>query len=114
MAFYPPKGYLATSSKLLQKVPFIPVLYGFLEGGDQYRPVEYWGGFTGSKTFDILVNDQIIATENISGKADGQFIDVQYIIPDEISLINSKIKVDFIPHLGHRAGPVFNVRTIKR
>jgi len=43
-----------------------------------------------------------------------QQADVQYIIPDEFSLINSKIKVDFIPHLGHRAGPVFSVRTIKR
>jgi hypothetical protein len=85
-----------------------------MKGQPMALVVEYWGGFTGSKTFDILVNDQIIATENISGKADGQFIDVQYTIPDEISLINSRIKVDFIPHSGHRAGPVFNVRTIKR
>ena len=45
--------------------------------------VDYWGGFPGAKTFDILVNDKIIATENISNKKDGQFISVQYDIPEE-------------------------------
>ncbi len=76
--------------------------------------VEYWGGFPGSKTFDILVNDKVIATENISGKKDGQFITVQYDIPEEISRGRSKINVKFQAHPGNMAGPVFGVRTIKR
>jgi hypothetical protein len=76
--------------------------------------IEYWGGFTGSKTFDILVNDQKIATENISGKADGQFIDVEYEIPEEITAVNKRITVKFDPHVGHRAGPFFYARTVKR
>jgi hypothetical protein len=75
---------------------------------------EYWGGFTGSKTFDILVNDQKIATENISGKKDGTFIDVQYDIPDELTEDKDNITVRLMPHEGHRAGPFFYVRTIKR
>ena len=75
--------------------------------------VEYWGGFTGSKTFDILVNGEKIATENISGKKDGSFIDIQYGIPDELTVSESKITVKFDPHVGHRAGPVFSVRMIK-
>ena len=75
---------------------------------------EYWGGFTGSKTFDILVNDQKIATENISGKKDGAFIDVQYDIPDDLTANKNHILVRLMPHEGHRAGPFFYVRTIHR
>jgi DUF1680 family protein len=76
--------------------------------------VEYWGGFPGAKTFDILVNDILIATENISGKRDGQFINVQYDIPEEISRGRSKITVKFQAHPLNTAGPVFGLRTIKR
>lgn len=75
--------------------------------------VEYWGGYTGGKTFDILVENQKIATENISGKKPGEFIDVTYNIPEELISGKEKITVKFVPHEGHRAGPVFGVRTIK-
>ena len=74
--------------------------------------VEYWGGFPGAKTFDILVNDKLIATENISGKKEGQFLNVQYDIPEEISRGKSKIIVKFQAHPHNTAGPVFGVRTI--
>ena len=75
--------------------------------------VEYWGGYTGSKTFDIRVEDQKIATENISNKKPGEFIDVEYNIPEDLLSGKDKITVRFVPHPGHRAGPVFGVRTIK-
>lgn len=76
--------------------------------------VEYWGGYTGSKTFDILVNDTKIATENISGKKPGEFIDVAYEIPQNLISGKNKITVKFLPHEGHRAGPVFGIRTVKK
>lgn len=85
-----------------------------MKGQPMSLVIEYWGGFTGSKTFDILVNDVKIATENISGKQDGAFIDVSYPIPDEITAVSGTIKVSFMPHVGHRAGPFFYARTIKR
>jgi len=74
--------------------------------------VEYWGGFPGAKTFDILVNDKMITTENISGKKDGQFINIQYDIPEKISHGKSYVTVKFKAHPGNMAGPVFGVRTI--
>jgi hypothetical protein len=74
--------------------------------------IEYWGGFTGSKTFDILIDDTKIATENISGKKDGEFIDVQYTIPEEITGSRDRITITFAPHEGHRAGPFFYARTV--
>ncbi len=75
---------------------------------------EYWGGYTGSKTFDILINDKIIATENISNKNPGEFMNVTYEIPQNLISGKTKITVKFLPHNGHRAGPVFGVRTVKR
>jgi DUF1680 family protein len=75
--------------------------------------VEYWGGYTGSKTFDILVGDQIIATQNISDAAPGKFINIVYNIPESLTAGKDKVAVKFVGHEGHRAGPVFMVRTIK-
>lgn len=74
---------------------------------------EYWGGYSGSKTFDIYVGDELLASENISNKAPGKFIDVAYDLPSELIEGRDKITVKFVPHKGHRAGPVFTVRTIK-
>ena len=76
--------------------------------------VEYWGGFPGSRTFDILLDGLLLATENTSNKADGQFILEHYEIPDELTVDKTSVTVDFKPHDGHRAGPVFTVRTVKR
>lgn len=94
-------GWLAFDMKVMKGQPMALV-------------VEYWGGFTGSKTFDILMNDQKIVTENISGKKDGEFIDIQYDIPEALTASNSKVTIKFDPHEGHRAGPFFYARTIKR
>lgn len=85
-----------------------------IKGEPMALVIEYWGGFTGSKTFDILVDGQKIVTENISGKKDGAFIDIHYDLPDELTSNNSKITVKFDPHEGHRAGPFFYARTIKK
>lgn len=83
-------------------------------GSDMALVIRYWGGFTGSKTFDILINEQKLATENISGKKDGEFIDVQYDIDPSMIVGQQKIVVKFLPHDGHRAGPIFGARTITR
>ncbi len=92
-------GWLSFDMKILKDQPMALV-------------IEYWGGFTGSKTFDILVNGQKIATENISGKKDGEFIDVEYALPEDIH--SNTITVKFEPHEGHRAGPFFYARTIRK
>ncbi|MBN1481729.1 hypothetical protein JXA70_15760 [candidate division KSB1 bacterium] len=83
-------------------------------GSNMALVVHYWGGFTGSQTFDILLNGQKLTTENISGKKDGQFIDIQYDIESTLIANSTKIVVRFEPHEGHRAGPIFGARTILR
>jgi DUF1680 family protein len=76
--------------------------------------VDYWGGFPGSKTFDILINDKIIATENISGKKDGEFICIMYDIPENLSRGRFRVSVKFQAHPANMAGPVFGIRTIRK
>ncbi len=76
--------------------------------------VDYWGGFPGAKSFDILVDNKLIATENISNKQDGEFIYGQYDIPTEITKGRIKVNVRFQAHKGNTAGPVFGIRTIKQ
>ncbi len=74
---------------------------------------DYWGGFPGSKTFDILVDSVLIKTENISNINSGNFIIRQYQVPSKLLKDKQKINIVFKAHEGHRAGPVFGVRTIK-
>ena len=62
----------------------------------------------------VLVDGKKVATENISGKKDGQFIDIYYPVESELSRDKNKILVRFEPHRGHRAGPIFGARTITR
>jgi DUF1680 family protein len=76
--------------------------------------VEYWAGFPGSKTFDILIDGKKIATENMSNRNLNKFISVYYDIPEEILYNKKKIEVKFVAWRGHRAGPVFGVRTIMK
>ncbi|MBX2963648.1 MAG: glycoside hydrolase family 127 protein [Cyclobacteriaceae bacterium] len=85
-----------------------------MKGNSMGLVVEYWGGFTGSKTFDILINDEKIATENVSALKEGEYINKVYAVPYTLTATQSNISVKFLPHTGHRAGPIFAVRTIKQ
>lgn len=76
--------------------------------------LEYWGGYSGSKTFDILVEDQVIATENISKIAKSKFVDIEYSLPEKLILNKDFIRVKIVPKKGHRAGPLFSARIIKK
>ncbi|HUW92881.1 MAG TPA: beta-L-arabinofuranosidase domain-containing protein [Bacteroidales bacterium] len=74
---------------------------------------EYWGGYPGRKTFDILVNGKVIATENLSNKKDGEFIYVEYPIPAEMTKGKSKVTLRIEAQPKNMAGPVFGLRTVR-
>ena len=94
-------GWMSFDMKVMMAEPMVLVM-------------EYWGGYTGSKTFDILIDGTKIATENISGKKDGEFIKVAYEITFELTKTKDKVTVKLNPHEGHRAGPFFYARTLKQ
>jgi len=74
---------------------------------------EYWGGYSGSKTFDILVEDSVIATENVSAISKAKFVNKTYQVPAQLVKDKESIRVKVLPHEGHRGGPVYTVRTVK-
>jgi hypothetical protein len=65
-------------------------------------------------TFHLGNSNYDVYLENISGKKDGEFIDIQYDIESELITDKNKIIVRFQPHKGNRAVPIFGARTIMR
>lgn len=74
---------------------------------------EYWGGFPGRKSFDILADGHIIATENISNRNDGAFLLVGYPIPVELTAGKRAVTIRIEARENSMAGPVFGLRTVK-
>lgn len=67
----------------------------------------YWGSDTG-RSFDILVNGKIIASQTLETPHPNEFFDVDYELPAAIVGHNDHITVEFRPHTGSIAGGVFH------
>ncbi len=67
-----------------------------------------------NRTFDILVDDVIIASEELKGGATGKFFDVEYAIPAELIKDKNKIVVRVQATNGKTAGRMFSCRTIRK
>ena len=75
--------------------------------------VRYWGAESGSRSFDILVDGQTIATENIVGKwKKDLFCNVEYNIPATLLKSKDKITVRFQSKSDTTAGGIFAVRLL--
>lgn len=76
--------------------------------------VRYWGNENGKRKFDILVDDTLLASENVSGKwKRDEFVNVEYPIPADLLAGKSHVTVTFRSHPGHSAGGIYHVRLIK-
>ena len=75
--------------------------------------VTYWGGDRG-RTFDILVNGKVIATERLDGARPSEFIEKLYPISPEIisSATNNRITVKFQAR-EWLAGGIYDLRLMK-
>lgn len=87
---------------------------GVYKGQPMGLVVEYWGGYPGEKTFDIFIDDHLLATENISNIKDGEFVFHEFDIPEKLTVDKDKVLVTFKAHPKNMAGPVFSVRTTRR
>ena len=88
--------------------------FAFTLKTDPDQPVElictYWGSDAGPRTFDIRVDDTVIATETLNRPAPEAFLDVAYPLPAEITRGKKSVRVTFQAHPGNMAGGVFGVR----
>jgi len=73
----------------------------------------YWGGDTGRRTFNILVDDSVIATQSLQKNNPDKYFNVTYKIPRELTLNKEKITVKFQALPDSLAGGVFGISLIK-
>ncbi len=76
--------------------------------------VRYWGNESGSRAFNILVDDNVLTAEDIAGKwnKDG-FVDAEYTIPPHYVDGKESIRVKFASDKGQTAGGIYHVRLIR-
>jgi uncharacterized protein len=74
-----------------------------------------YNGSDSGRTFDILLNKQLLATVRLDGSQPDEFVDVDYPIPAEIirKNTNGKIEIMFRAHENSMAGGVFFVRLMR-
>jgi len=73
----------------------------------------YWGGETGTRTFDVLVNDRKIATQTLLNNEPGKFWNEIHEIPAEVTKGTQSIVVTLRAHPGNTAGGLFGARTLR-
>jgi DNA-directed RNA polymerase subunit RPC12/RpoP len=73
----------------------------------------YWGDETKGHLFDIAVDNQIIATQNLKANAPGHFVDFEYKIPAELTRGKTEVEVEFRAHPGKIAGGLYGCQMLK-
>ncbi len=69
----------------------------------------YWGD-EGKRSFDILVDNQRIATQTLDRSRPGTFYDVDYPLPEALTRGKKQVKIRVVPHDRNTAGPIFGIR----
>lgn len=76
--------------------------------------VRYWGNESGSRSFSILVDGELLAKENIAGKWNRNgFMEEEYSIPQQLVKGKDTVKVRFESEKGNTAGGVFHIRLLR-
>jgi len=75
--------------------------------------VTYWGGDSGNRVFDILIDGKKIATQKLNRNKPDEFMDVTYAVPVDLTKGKQKVTVKFQAHRGAMAGGVFGCRIVK-
>ncbi len=75
--------------------------------------VQYWGNESGNKSFDILIDDQLLVTENLEGKwSQDKFMNQEYKVPAQLLEDKNEIIVKFQPKNENATGKIFYVRLV--
>jgi uncharacterized protein len=67
----------------------------------------YWGMDNRGRTFDILVNDVKVATEDLNKYKTSKFYEIVYVIPADLTKGKEKVKITFKPAVNNMVGPVY-------
>jgi len=72
----------------------------------------YWGQETGSRTFDIFANDQLLTTTTLTDKGTPEFYTVDTPIPDTLTQGKATLTLRFQPKSNNTAGGIFDLRIL--
>lgn len=73
----------------------------------------YWGGETGKRSFRILVDGKLIATQTLQQDRPGTFFDKLHSIPEELTRGKQTIVVRFQAHPENFAGGLYGIRMLR-
>jgi DUF1680 family protein len=73
----------------------------------------YWGSDGGGRVFDILIDEEKLATQALENDRPNHFFDKVYTLPKRLTRGKTKVTVKFQAHPGNTAGGVFGVRMVK-
>lgn len=73
----------------------------------------YWGSDAGARTFDVLVDGELVETRTLSNTLPGKFFEVEIPLSTELTRGKEQITVRFQAHPGNFAGGVFGVATMR-
>ena len=74
----------------------------------------FWGSDAGGRVFDILVNNQKIATESLHAAHPDRVFHIEYKLPQNLTAGKHFIRVKLQAHPGMMAGGLFGARTLLR
>jgi uncharacterized protein len=72
----------------------------------------FWGNEVG-RTFDILVDGTVIATQTLHHNRGNQFFEVAYAIPAELTAGKQQVTIRFQAYPGNFAGGLFGARLLR-
>jgi DUF1680 family protein len=75
--------------------------------------VHYWGDEEGTRRFDILVDGQKIGQQVLLRNGPGEFFDIEYPIPDDLTRGKAKVTIRFQAEPGAMAGGIFDLRILQ-
>jgi len=74
--------------------------------------VKYWGGDSGGREFDILVNGNKLLTQKLDNNRPGEFYEEVYALPRGLARDRDTVTIRFQAHPGRTAGGVFGCAII--
>jgi hypothetical protein len=74
----------------------------------------YWGNDSVGRRFDILVEDEVIATQRLDFNDPGHFFDVEYRIPGRLTRGKTEVTVVFQAYPRNTVGGIFGCQMLKR
>jgi hypothetical protein len=73
----------------------------------------YWGGETRRHRFEVRVEGEPIATQSLFDDRPGEFLEVEYPIPERLIRGRERVRVSFRPVAGGSTGAVFEARVVR-